>query len=57
MKTGRVFGGAGGLIGWGHPAHSLISKAMITIAQMSHKAKWRMSSKRGEVCCSYVEAD
>jgi hypothetical protein len=30
-----------------------ISKAMINIAQMSHKAKWRMSSKRGEVCCSY----
>jgi hypothetical protein len=30
-----------------------ISKAMINIAQMSHKAKWRMSSKRGEVCCGY----
>jgi hypothetical protein len=45
VKAGRVFGGAGRL----YP----ISKAMINIAQMSHKAKWRMSSKRGEVCCGY----
>jgi hypothetical protein len=26
---------------------------MTKIAQMSHKAKWRMSSKRGEICCGY----
>ena len=30
-----------------------IAKAIIKIAQMCHSSKWRMSSKRGEVCCSY----
>jgi hypothetical protein len=47
--TGQCWGAA-------HSGLGFVLKAILNIAQMGHKAKWRMSSKRGEVCSGGAES-